>query len=63
MAIDTLVDYELAEQIRFYGSLVGTTGVSKEVNEICNKNIIKLLKAMQPSVDKLTAQKAGIITK
>lgn len=60
--IETLTDYNLTEQVRFYGTLIGTTGMSKEVLEICNKNVLKLLQALQPGLDKLTATKAGLIT-
>ncbi len=63
MSIEPIIDFEIAEMVRFYGTLIGTTGVSKKVQEMCNINLEKLLETMQPSVNKLTAGKAGIITK
>lgn len=63
MGIEPIIDFELAEQVRFYGTIVGTTGVSEKVLEHCNKNLLKLLEAIQPGTDKLTAKKAGLITK
>jgi len=61
--IEPIIDYELAEQVKFYGTLIGTTGMSEDVLKLCNKNLLKLLQALQPGVDKLTAKKSGLITK
>lgn len=61
--IEPIIDYELSEMVRFYGTLIGTTGMDAAVIALCNENLLKLLQAMQPGVTKLTAKKAGIITK
>jgi len=61
--IQEIMDIQLAEQARFYGTIIGTTGMSEDVLKICNKNLVKILQALQPGVDKLTASKAGLITK
>ena len=61
--IDQIVDIEVAEMIRFYGTLVGTPGMSDANNKLCNDNIAKLLAAIQPKVGKITAKVSGIITK
>lgn len=58
-----IINFEIAEMVRFYGTLMGTPGADDKVNEICNKNLEKLLTALQPDIDKFLAQKAGIITK
>lgn len=62
MSIQPIIDFELAEIIRFYGTLCGTLGVSEDVQKICNKNLKKLLETLQPSTDKFTASKSGLIT-
>jgi len=56
--IDAIVDFEVAEMIRFYGSIVGTEGVSDKVKKTCNDNIEALLKVVQPKVTQITS---GII--
>lgn len=67
MSIEPIVDFELAELVRFYGSLVGTEGVSEEVQKICNKNLKIALEKLQPSFDKtmtrVGSKTAGLITK
>lgn len=63
MAIEPIIDFELAEMVRFYGTLIGTPEMSEEVTNLCNKNLYKLLQTLQPSVDRFTARKSGIITK
>ena len=60
--IDQIVDVEVAELVRFYGSIVGTEGISKEIQKLCNDNIQVLLDAIQPKIAKVTAKSAGIIT-
>lgn len=59
MAIEPIIDFELAELVRFYGSIVGTEGVSKEVQTICNENIKAALDKLQPSFKK-TLQRIGV---
>lgn len=58
-SIKGIVDFEVAEMVRFYGSIVGTEGVSDKIKDICNNNIEALLKTVQPNVTKITS---GIIT-
>lgn len=58
--MEGIVDFEIAELIRFYGSIVGTPGIEDRVNVLCNDNIMKLLKVVQPKLIKLTS---GIIIK
>lgn len=60
--IEQITNFEVAEKIRFYGSIVGTEGIDQQIKDICNGNILKLLQAVQGDVDKLTASKAGLIT-
>jgi len=67
MAIEPIIDFELAELVRFYGSIVGTEGVSTEVQKICNENIKAALDKLQPSFKKtlqrIGTKDSGIITK
>lgn len=58
--IEAIVDFEVAEMIRFYGTIVGTEGVSEEIKTLCNTNIMKLLNKIQPKVVELAGK---IITK
>lgn len=53
--------FEQAELIRFYGSIVSTPGISNDIKDICNTNILKLVQSVQPAVDKVTAKSAGLI--
>lgn len=62
MAIEPIIDFEIAELVRFYGSIVGTEGVSEEIQKKCNKNIFSLLETLEPSLKKKLANKAGLIT-
>lgn len=66
MGIEPIVDFELAELVRFYGSIVGTEGVSEEVQKICNKNIQLALEKLQPNFEKtmkrIGTKNAGLIT-
>ena len=57
--IEPIIDFELAELVRFYGSIVGTEGVSEDVQKICNENIKAALDKLQPSFKK-TLQRIGI---
>ena len=44
-------EVSIAEAIKFYGSLMGTPGITEENNQICNDYIKVLLGAMKPFVD------------
>lgn len=52
--------FELVESIRFFGSLVGTEGLSQDNNRLANDYIQKLLLAMEPSVNEATAKASGL---
>lgn len=54
--------FELNEMIRFYGSLIGTTGISETNNTIANDYLNRLLVASKEGVDKMTASAVGLIT-
>lgn len=62
MPIEPITNFEIAEKVRFYGSIVGTEGISEDIQKLCNKNIMRLLEAVQPELDKITSSKAGLIT-
>ena len=53
--IDQLVNYEIAEFTRHFGALVATEGVDEKVKEACNKNLLKLVNALNINVDKAIA--------
>lgn len=55
------IDYEVIELTRHFGSIVGTAGVSIEVIEECNKQLLKLVKCLSKNVDKATAANSGLI--
>ena len=40
----------IADNIRFFGSLMGTPGISPANNDLCNEYINKELKALKPFV-------------
>lgn len=50
--IDALVNYEIAELTRHFGAIVGTLGVSEEVSKEANKQLLKLVKALDVNVDR-----------
>lgn len=53
-------EFEIVESIRFFGSLVGTEGLSQTNNQIANDYIERLLKALETSVQEATAKQAGL---
>jgi hypothetical protein len=61
--MDNIATQEIWQLINAYGALVATPGIAPKSIALCNKNIERLLDSIQGRVDKLTAQKAGIITK
>lgn len=52
--------FELVESIRFFGSLIGTTGLSDDNNRLANEYVNKLLLAMEPTVREATATASGL---
>lgn len=56
------MDYEAAELVRFFGAIVGTTGVSEKVQGLCNEYLEKILETMKKDINSFAARKAGIIT-
>ena len=54
--------FEMAESIRFFASLVGTPGVDQENVRVANDYIRILLQAMENSVREASAKAAGITT-
>jgi len=55
------LEYKLNELTRFYGSIVGTPGISKDVQEHCNSQLFKLVKAFDPVMQEITAEVSGLI--
>ena len=60
--IEPIVNYEIVELTRHFGSIVGTPGISEEVLIECNKHILKLVKCLEANVNKATAANSGLIT-
>lgn len=54
--------FEIAESIRFFASLVGTPGVDAENVRIANDYIRVLLQSMESGVTEVKAKAAGITT-
>lgn len=44
-------EINIAENIKFFGSLMGTPGITDENNTLCNDYITRLLKALDPFVN------------
>ena len=63
MNIEPLVNYEIVELTRHFGSIIGTPGISEEVAKKCNKQLLRLVDALDRDVDRVLAGNAGIITK
>lgn len=45
------VEVNIGEQIRFWGSLVGTAGLDEDTNKMANDYVRRLTQAMKPFVD------------
>jgi hypothetical protein len=43
-------EVNISQSVNFFGSLMGTTGISDENNKICNKYINRLLISLEPFV-------------
>jgi hypothetical protein len=55
-----VTNFEIVESIRFFASLVGTTGVDTPSVELANKYIYKLLQSLGTSVDETVAANSSI---
>lgn len=55
-----ITQFEIIESIRFFGQLVSTHGISESVKDRTNDYIEKLLKALESSIQEVTASGAGI---
>lgn len=53
-------EFEIVESIRFFGSLVGSEGVSEDAKDIANDYIVRLLKSLDSSVQKCVASGIGL---
>jgi hypothetical protein len=56
---NSAVIFEMTEHIRFFGQLASTEGISSSVKDKANEYIEKLINAMEPSINKLTASAHG----
>lgn len=52
--------FEIIESIRFFASLVGTTGVSDKVQEKVNTYLERLVDSLESSVNETVAKASGI---
>lgn len=52
--------FEIIESIRFFAQLVGTDGVNQEVRDLGNHYMLRLMRALEPSIDDSTAKASGI---
>lgn len=46
--------------LQFYGQTVGTPGISEEIRELCNNQILRIHMAVKPELDKVIAEFSGI---
>lgn len=51
---------EIIEMVRFYGSVTSTEGMAQNLKELANKQLERLLTALNPEVDRVLAEAAGI---
>jgi hypothetical protein len=52
--------FETIESIRFFASLVGTQGVSTQVQDKVNEYLLKLVTSLEASVNETTAKASGL---
>lgn len=52
--------FEIVESIRFFGSIVGTEGISIEVKNKANDYLLKLVNCLESSVNEATATASGL---
>jgi hypothetical protein len=46
---------------KHFGSIVGTPGISEEVEKLANAQLLRLTKALVPTVNKVLAEGEGLI--
>jgi hypothetical protein len=51
---------EIIEAIRFYGSVASTNGIDEGIKKLANKNISRLIGALEPETDRILAEASGI---
>lgn len=44
------IEINISDQVRFFGSLIGTVGLSEDNNRIANNYLFRYLKALEPFV-------------
>lgn len=54
--------YQIVELTKHFGAVVGTPGISKEVQEKGNRQLLRLLDALDNTVNATLASNAGLIT-
>ena len=52
--------FEIVESIRFFGSIVGTEGISLEVKDKANEYLLRLVNSLESSVNETAAKASGI---
>lgn len=57
-----LVNYEIIELTKHFGAIVSTPGVAEDIVKKCNKQLKRLVDALDSAVDATLAQNAGLIT-
>lgn len=58
--MDQLNKQEIIEMVRFFGSIASTNGVDEGIKKTANKNIDRLVSALNPEVDRVLAEASGI---
>ncbi len=54
--------YQIVELTKHFGAVVGTPGISEDVQKKCNKQLLRLIESLDSLVDKALATNAGLIT-
>lgn len=60
--MEQIINYEIAEFVRFFGSVAGTPGVRQDVLDECNDYLMKLVRALEVNVDKAIQSNQSINT-
>jgi hypothetical protein len=58
--MDQLNKQEIIEAIRFYGSVASTSGIDEGIKKIANRNIHRLVEALEPETGRILATASGI---
>lgn len=54
--------YQIVELTKHFGAVVGTPGISEDIQKKCNKQLLRLLEALDKTVNETLATNAGLIT-